>query len=177
MFTTPIHSRWIRPDTTLCIAGIRKQAWMTRHIKAQATPTHASGFQLFTVAMTCHAQEWVQLPQQKNSSLNHCYPNAVWGAGAREWDLSKCSRGFACLIERRRGTAPLTGTLDRSPEPDLSRRNGVDNQTQAYATIWCMNMAWGCEVVWANATSNHLVWSPFEPKVQMHLQIKLQYMP
>ena len=38
---------------------------MSRHIKAQATPTHASGFQLFTVAMTGHAEEWVQLPQQK----------------------------------------------------------------------------------------------------------------
>ena len=31
---------------------------------AQSTPTHASGFQLFTVAMTGHAEEWVQLPQQ-----------------------------------------------------------------------------------------------------------------
>ena len=30
---------------------------------AQATPTHASGFQLFIVAMTGHAKEWVQLPQ------------------------------------------------------------------------------------------------------------------
>ena len=42
---------------------------MSRNIKAQATPTHASGFQLFTVAMTGHAEEWVQLPQQKSSSL------------------------------------------------------------------------------------------------------------
>ena len=32
---------------------------------AQTTPTHASGFQLFTVAMTGHAEEWVQLPQHK----------------------------------------------------------------------------------------------------------------
>ena len=31
----------------------------------QSTPTHASGFQLFTVAMTGHAEEWVQLPQHK----------------------------------------------------------------------------------------------------------------
>ena len=31
---------------------------------AQATPTHASGFQLFTVAMTGQAVERVQLPQQ-----------------------------------------------------------------------------------------------------------------
>ena len=38
---------------------------MSRHIKSQATPTHASGFQLFTVAMTGHAEEWVQLPQHK----------------------------------------------------------------------------------------------------------------
>ena len=31
---------------------------------AQTTHTHASGFQLFIVAMTGHAEEWVQLPQQ-----------------------------------------------------------------------------------------------------------------
>ena len=32
---------------------------------AQSTPTHASGFHLFTVAMTGHAEDkWVQLPQQ-----------------------------------------------------------------------------------------------------------------
>ena len=30
---------------------------------AQTTPTHASGFQLFIVAMTGHAEERVQLPQ------------------------------------------------------------------------------------------------------------------
>ena len=30
----------------------------------QLNPTHASGFQLFTVAMTDHAEEWVQLSQQ-----------------------------------------------------------------------------------------------------------------
>ena len=35
------------------------------HNMAQSTPTHASGFQLFTVAMTGHAEEWVQLPQHK----------------------------------------------------------------------------------------------------------------
>ena len=32
---------------------------------AQSTPTHASGFHLVTVAMTGHAEEWVQLPQHK----------------------------------------------------------------------------------------------------------------
>jgi hypothetical protein len=30
---------------------------------AQAIPTHARRFQLFTVAKTGHAEEWVQLPQ------------------------------------------------------------------------------------------------------------------
>ena len=43
---------------------------------------------------------------------------------------------FACLVDQQRGTAPLTGTLDRSPEQDLSRRNGVRKQ---YTTI-CNNM-------------------------------------
>ena len=38
---------------------------MSRHIRAQTTPTHASGFHLCTVAMTGHAKEWVQLPQHK----------------------------------------------------------------------------------------------------------------
>ena len=38
---------------------------MSRHIRAQTTPTHASGFHLFTVAMTGHAEDkGVQLPQQ-----------------------------------------------------------------------------------------------------------------
>ena len=36
-------------------------AWQ-EHNMAQSTPTHASGF---TVAMTGHAEEWVQLPQHK----------------------------------------------------------------------------------------------------------------
>ena len=31
---------------------------------AQTNPTHTSGFQLFTVAKTVHAEERVQLPQR-----------------------------------------------------------------------------------------------------------------
>ena len=72
----------------------------------------------------------------ESSSLNRCCPNAVKGAGAREGDLSRCSRGFACLIDPRRSTAPQTGTLEGSPEQDLSRRNGVGNQN----TTICNNM-------------------------------------
>ena len=44
--------------------------------------------------------------------------------------------GFACLIDQQRGTASQTGTLEHSPEQDLSRRNEVGNQ---YTSI-CNNM-------------------------------------
>ena len=66
--------------------------------------------------MTGHAEEWVQLPQHKVAV--------------------ESTRGFACLVDQQGGTAPQTGTLDRSPEQDLSRRNGVGNQY----TIICNNM-------------------------------------
>ena len=48
---------------------------MSKHIRAQTTPTHASGFHLFTVAMTGHAEDkGVQLPQQvtDESLLSSC---------------------------------------------------------------------------------------------------------
>ena len=48
---------------------------MSRHSRAQTTPTHASGFHLFTVAMTGHAKDkGVQLPQQvtDESVLSQC---------------------------------------------------------------------------------------------------------
>ena len=35
---------------------------MSRHIRAETTPTHASGFHLFTVAMTGHAEERGLIP-------------------------------------------------------------------------------------------------------------------
>ena len=43
--------------------------------------------------------------------------------------------GFACLVDQQGGTAPLIGAPEHFPEQDLSRRNGVENQTQVYATI------------------------------------------
>ena len=57
VYTPPVHPRWTRPDTALCNSRHDKQAWMSRHIRAQTTPTHASGFHLFTVAMTGHVEE------------------------------------------------------------------------------------------------------------------------
>src|SRR5215216_5533813 len=40
-------------------------------IMAQTTPTHTSGFQLFTVAMTGHAKEWGSTTAA-HSSLKRC---------------------------------------------------------------------------------------------------------
>ena len=74
---------------------------MSRHSRAQATPTHASVFQLFTVAMTGHADEWVQLPEHKvavDSLLSEC--------NKREQEresgiISEWIRGFACLVDQQ----------------------------------------------------------------------------
>ena len=43
--------------------------------------------------------------------------------------------GFACLINQQRGTASQTGTLEHSPEQDLSRRNDVGNQYKIISNI------------------------------------------
>ena len=49
--------------------------------------------------------------------------------------LYQNDQGDACLKDQHGSTAPQTGTLEHSPEQDLSRKNGVENQTQAYATL------------------------------------------
>ena len=69
---------------------------MSRHIRAQTTPTHASGFHLFTVAMTGHAEERVQLPQQVTD--DRCCPNAVKESRSKRVGLYRNEQGgFACL--------------------------------------------------------------------------------
>ena len=70
---------------------------MSRHIRAQTTPTHASGFHLFTVAMTGHAEDkGVQLPQQV--TLNRSCPNAVKESRSERVGLYRNEQGgFACL--------------------------------------------------------------------------------
>src|SRR3954470_8819265 len=70
---------------------------MSRHIRAQTTPTHASGFHLFTVAITGHAKDkGVQLPQQV--TLNRCCPNAVKESRSERVGLYRNEQGgFACL--------------------------------------------------------------------------------
>ena len=69
--------------------------------------------------------------------MNRCCANAVKESRSERVGLYRNEqRGFACLVDQQGGTAPQTGTLEHSPEQDLSRRNGVDNQN----TIICNNM-------------------------------------
>ena len=95
--TPLIHPGWIRSDTTLSSSRHDKQAWMSRHNGAQTTPTHASGFHLFTVAMTGHAKDkGVQLPQQV-TNMSFC-PNAVKESRSeRVGSYRNEQGGFACL--------------------------------------------------------------------------------
>ena len=64
---------------------------MSRHIRAQTIPTHASGFDLFTVAMTGHAEDKeVQLPQQVTDEVKESRSKRV--------GLYRNEQGvFACL--------------------------------------------------------------------------------
>ena len=65
---------------------------MSRHIRAQTTPTHASGFHLFTVAMTGHAKDkGVQLPQ--HVTVESIVLMQEKRAGAREWDCIELNKG------------------------------------------------------------------------------------
>ena len=70
---------------------------MSRHIRAQTTPAHASGFHLFTVAMTGHAEDkGVQLPQQVK--MTRCCPNAVKESRSERVGLYRNEQGgFAWL--------------------------------------------------------------------------------
>ena len=63
---------------------------------AQTTPTHASGFQLFTVAMTGHAEERGSTTAAKQ--FNRCCPNAVKERWSERVGLYRDAQwGFACL--------------------------------------------------------------------------------
>ena len=70
---------------------------MSRHIRAQTTPTHAGGFHLFIVAMTGHAEERGSTTVA-HSSLNHCCPNAVKESMSERVGFYRNEQGgFACL--------------------------------------------------------------------------------
>ena len=57
------------------------------------------------------------------------------------------STGGHCSTDRYSGSVSEAGPIEKER---------CQNQTQAYAIIWCMNMAWVCDEIWANATSIHL---------------------
>ena len=64
---------------------------------AQTTPTHASGFQLFTVAMTGHADE-KGFSYRNKKQFNRCCPNAVKESRSERVGLFRDAQwGFACL--------------------------------------------------------------------------------
>ena len=70
---------------------------MSRHIRAQTNPTHASGFHLFTMATTGHAKERGSATAARNSS-KHCCPNAVKESRSERVGLYWNEQGgFACL--------------------------------------------------------------------------------
>ena len=68
-----------------------------------------------------------------------------------------------------------------SLEPRLSRGGQTPatekEHNQCNATIWCMIMTWQYAGVWANASSNQIKWSWFEPKVQIQTPCKAFQMP
>ena len=65
---------------------------MSRHIRAQTTPTHASGFHLFTVAMTGHAED-KGFNYRSKLQRNRVVLMQQKRAGAREWDCIGMNRG------------------------------------------------------------------------------------
>ena len=70
---------------------------MSRHNRAQTTPTHASGFHLFTVAMTGHVEERGSTTAACNSGIGVVL-NAVKESGSERVGLYQNEQGgFACL--------------------------------------------------------------------------------
>ena len=65
---------------------------MSRHNMAQTIPTHASGFQLFTVAMTGHAEERGSATAAKGSSIVVVLMQQI-RAVPREWDFIRMLYG------------------------------------------------------------------------------------
>ena len=94
--TIPIHPRWIRPDSTLSSSRHDKQAWMSRHNRAQTTPTHASGFHLFTVAMTGHAKD-KGFSYRSKYQICRCCPNAVKESRSERVGFYRNEQGGFCL--------------------------------------------------------------------------------
>ena len=170
-----IHPRWIRPDTTLSNSGHNKQAWMSRHIRAQTTPTHASGFHLFTMAMTSHVEERGSTTATCNSWIG------VVLMSEREYEqesgiVSEWTRGF-CLPGTSEDSIVLhwchwshrwNASIERGQLP------ATEKETQSMqCTIWCMLWHGNKNVFWANATSSRLNWVGLNPRFKFKLHMWL----
>ena len=70
---------------------------MSRHIRAQTTPTHASGFHLFTMAMIGYAEE-KGFNYRNMYRMNRCCPNAINKSRSERVGLYRNEKGGgACL--------------------------------------------------------------------------------
>ena len=132
---------------------------MSRHIRAQTTPTHASGFHLFTVAMTGHAKD-KGFNYRSKYQISRCCPNAVKESRSERVGLYRNEQGGFCLP----GTSEDNIALHRCHR--THRRNLVywegttpanrEETRSMQCTIWCMLWHGNMNVFWANATSNRL---------------------
>ena len=133
---------------------------MSRHNRAQTTPTHASGFHLFTVAMTGHAKDkGVQLPQQVTvESLLYWCSKREQERESRivsEWTRGFCLPGTSEDNIESSSVSTITSSVSRLSRGDKYRQHRREhNQCNAHydACSWHGNM----NVFWANATSNGL---------------------
>ena len=157
--TPLIHSRWIRPDTTLGSSRHDKQARMSRHNRAQTTPTHASGFHLFTV-------EWQVMQRIKGFSYRskyqicRCCPNAVKESRSERVGFYRNEQGGFCLpgtsednIESS-SVSTITSSVQRLPRGEQHRQTQKKhNQCKAQYDA-CYDMAiWMCFGLMHLATS------------------------
>ena len=85
---------------------------------AQSTPTHASGFQLFTVAMTGHAENGFNYRSTKQQ-MNRCCPNAITESRSEKMGLYRNDQWVACLTEWWWDTALQLDTREYPRRQDL----------------------------------------------------------
>ena len=113
--------------------------------------------------------------------MNRCCPNAVKESRSERVGFYRNEQGgFACLAllkiilslhqcqrSHRRYNVYRGGTTPANTKETRSMQ----------CAIWCMIMTWQYVVDWANATSNHIKWSWFEPKVQIQIPYVSIQMP
>ena len=100
---------------------------MSRHIRAQTIPTHTSGFHLFTMAMTGHAEE-------RGSTTEHVTVESLLSeCSKREQEresgiVSECSKGFFLPGTSEDNNESSSVSSNSSSERRLLRGNKTDKQ-------------------------------------------------